>query len=34
MLPTVVTVLLGLGLWAALAFWLHAALIGVRPMGG
>lgn len=33
-LPTVVTVLLGLGLWAALAFWLHAALIGVRPMGG
>ena len=34
MLPTVVTVLLGLGLWAALAFWLHAALIGVRPLGG
>lgn len=34
MLPTVVTVLLGLGLWAALAFWLHAVLIGVRPLGG
>jgi len=34
MWPTVVTVLLGLLLWAAFAFWLHAALIGVRPMGG
>jgi uncharacterized membrane protein len=32
--PTVLTVLLGLGVWAAFAFWLHSALIGVRPMGG
>lgn len=31
--PTVLTVLLGLGLWAAFAFWLHASLIGVRPLG-
>lgn len=27
----VATVVLGLVLWAAFAFWLHAALIGVRP---
>jgi hypothetical protein len=32
--PTALTVLLGLGVWAVFAFWLHAALIGVRPMGG
>jgi uncharacterized membrane protein len=24
----------GLGAWAAFAFWLHGALIGVRPFGG
>ncbi len=29
--PTVVTVVLGTGLWAAFAFWAHGALIGVRP---
>jgi uncharacterized membrane protein len=23
----------GLAAWAAFAFWLHAALIGVRPFG-
>jgi uncharacterized membrane protein len=32
--PTVVAVGLGLLAWAAFAFWLHAALIGVRPLGG
>ena len=31
--PTLVTVAAGLGLWAALAFWAHAALFGVRPFG-
>lgn len=31
--PTLVTVALGLALWAALAFWAHAALFGVRPFG-
>ncbi len=30
---TGLTVLLGLAVWAAFAFWAHAALIGVRPMG-
>ena len=34
MVPTVLAVLLGLGFWAVFAFWLHAALIGVRPLGG
>ena len=29
----VVTVVVGLGLWAAFALWLHAWLIGVRPFG-
>lgn len=32
-IPTVVTVLLGLALWAAFAFWLHRVLIGVAPFG-
>lgn len=32
--PTVVTVGLGVLGWAAFAFWLHAALVGVRPFGG
>lgn len=32
--PTLLTLALGLITWAAFAFWLHAALIGVRPMGG
>lgn len=27
-------VVVGLGAWAAFAFWAHAALIGVRPFGG
>ena len=26
-------VAIGLGAWAAFAFWLHGALIGVRPFG-
>lgn len=30
---TLLTVALGVGAWAAFAFWLHAALIGVRPFG-
>ncbi|GAA4430188.1 NnrU family protein [Acidovorax lacteus] len=30
---TVATVVLGIGAWAAFAFWAHAALIGVAPMG-
>lgn len=29
--PTVVTVLLGVALWAGFAFWAHGAWIGVRP---
>jgi uncharacterized membrane protein len=29
-----VALVIGLGAWAAFAFWLHAALIGVRPFGG
>jgi uncharacterized membrane protein len=32
-LPTVATVLLGILLWAAFAFWLHRVLIGVAPFG-
>lgn len=32
--PTLLTVVLGLLGWAAFAFWLHAALIGVQPFGG
>ena len=32
-IPTVVTVLLGLALWAAFAFWLHRVLIGVAHFG-
>ena len=32
--PTVLVLGLGVLLWAAFAFWLHAALIGVRPFGG
>lgn len=31
---TAVTVVLGGAVWAAFAFWLHAALFGVRPFGG
>ena len=33
LLPTLLTVALGLVVWAVLAFWAHAALIGVRPFG-
>ncbi len=32
--PTVLSLGLGLVTWAAFAFWLHAALLGVRPFGG
>jgi len=32
--PTVVAVLVGIGAWAAFAFWAHGALIGVKPFGG
>jgi uncharacterized membrane protein len=31
--PTVATVAIGAIAWAAFAFWLHGALIGVRPFG-
>ena len=31
--PTVITVAVGIGAWAAFAFHLHAAWIGVRPFG-
>lgn len=31
---TLATLVVGLGVWAALAFWLHALLFGVRPFGG
>jgi uncharacterized membrane protein len=30
---TVATVVVGLGAWAAFAFWAHQALVGVRPFG-
>ena len=33
-LPTVITVVVGLGAWAFFAFWAHAAWIGVKPFGG
>lgn len=32
--PTLWVLGLGFASWAAFAFWLHAALIGVRPLGG
>lgn len=31
--PTLLTVGVGAAAWAAFAFWLHGALIGVRPFG-
>ncbi|MFZ4650050.1 MAG: NnrU family protein [Rubrivivax sp.] len=31
--PTIASVVAGLALWAALAFWAHAMLFGVRPFG-
>ena len=31
-LPSVVTVVLGAAAWAAVAFWLHGMLIGIRPL--
>ncbi len=31
--PTVLTVVLGVVLWAGFAFWAHGAWIGVRPFG-
>jgi len=30
---TVITVVIGVAAWAAFAFWGHAALIGVAPLG-
>jgi uncharacterized membrane protein len=33
-LPTVITVVVGLAAWAFFAFWAHAAWIGVKPFGG
>jgi uncharacterized membrane protein len=30
---TVATVAIGIGAWAAFAFWLHGILIGIRPFG-
>ncbi len=33
LVPTLVTVVLGLGVWAGFAFWAHGAWIGVRPFG-
>lgn len=30
---TVATVVAGVALWAAVAFWLHGLLIGIRPLG-
>lgn len=32
-LPTIVTVVIGVVLWAAFAFWLHRLLFGVAPFG-
>lgn len=32
-LPIVITLVAGIGAWAAFAFYLHAAWIGVRPFG-
>lgn len=32
--PTVVTLVVGTLAWAAMAFWAHAWLFGVRPLGG
>lgn len=31
---TLATVVIGIALWAAIAFWAHALLFGVRPFGG
>jgi uncharacterized membrane protein len=31
---TIVTVVIGVAVWAAFAFWLHGLLFGVRPFGG
>ena len=33
LVPTVVTLLVGVAAWAGFAVWLHAAWIGVRPFG-
>ncbi len=33
LLPTLLTVVVGLVLWAGFAFWAHGAWIGVRPFG-
>jgi uncharacterized membrane protein len=32
--PTLVTVVVGVGLWALIAFWAHGAWFGVKPFGG
>ncbi|MBL8324710.1 MAG: NnrU family protein [Rubrivivax sp.] len=31
--PTLLTVAIGVGLWAAIAFWAHGAWFGVKPFG-
>jgi uncharacterized membrane protein len=33
LVPTVLTVVVGVAAWAVFAFWAHGALIGVRPFG-
>ncbi|MBH1964089.1 MAG: NnrU family protein [Comamonadaceae bacterium] len=33
MMGTLLTVVIGMVAWAAFAFWLHAALIGIAPLG-
>lgn len=33
LVPTLVTVVVGLAAWAGFAFWAHAAWIGIRPFG-
>jgi uncharacterized membrane protein len=34
LVPTLITVVVGMGLWAATAFWAHGVLFGVKPFGG
>jgi uncharacterized membrane protein len=34
LVPTLVTVVVGLAAWAFFAFWAHGAWIGVKPFGG
>jgi uncharacterized membrane protein len=34
LVPTIITVAAGCGLWAFIAFWAHGAWFGVKPFGG